>query len=75
MDPGALQTLLGRNVRRARQAAGWTQEELMSRAGVEQDYVSKLERGQKNPKLSTILKFADALGIAPHELLSPDARS
>lgn len=47
----------------------------MSRAGVEQDYVSKLERGQKNPKLSTILKFADALGIAPHELLSPDARS
>lgn len=44
----------------------------MSRASVEQDYVSKLERGQKNPKLSTILKFAEALGVAPHELLRPD---
>lgn len=72
MELAALQSLLGRNIKRARNAAGWTQEELMSRAGVEQDYVSKLERGQKNPQLSTLLKFANALGMSVDELLKPD---
>jgi transcriptional regulator with XRE-family HTH domain len=72
MEIGALQLLLGQNVRKARKAAGWTQEDLTGRADVEQDYVSKLERGQKNPKLSTILKFAIALNVSPEELLKPD---
>jgi transcriptional regulator with XRE-family HTH domain len=71
MELRALQETLGRNVRHARLAAGWTQEELMSRVGVEQDYVSKLERGLKNPQLSTLLKFADALGVGADELLRP----
>jgi transcriptional regulator with XRE-family HTH domain len=72
MEVEALQLLLGQNVRRARKAAGWTQEDLTGRVGVEQDYVSKLERGQKNPKLSTILKFATAFDMSPDELLKRD---
>lgn len=69
MELQALQALLGKNVRLARRAASLTQEDLADRTGVAQDYVSKLESGQKNPEIATLLKFAKALGVAPYELL------
>jgi transcriptional regulator with XRE-family HTH domain len=69
MELEALQALLGLNVRQARKAAGLTQEVLADLTGVAQDYVSKLESGQKNPEIATLLKFANALSVKPDELL------
>jgi transcriptional regulator with XRE-family HTH domain len=71
---------LGRNVRRARELSGLTQQQLAERAGVSQGAVSRLEtgRGLATPLL-VVLGVAIALQrelrqIAP-ELLSDEMRS
>jgi DNA-binding XRE family transcriptional regulator len=46
----------------ARETSGMTQKELALRAGIHQGDISKLERGNTNPSLKTLRKFADALG-------------
>ena len=53
----------GKNVRRCRIEAELSQEELAAGMGVEQDYVSRLERGGKNPTIVTIWHAAEALGV------------
>lgn len=61
--------LLGANVRRHRKLKGMSQEELALEAGMERSYVSDLERGTRNPSVRALGRLADALGVAPHELL------
>jgi transcriptional regulator with XRE-family HTH domain len=61
--------LLGANVRRHRKLKGLSQEELALEAGMERSYVSDLERGTRNPSVRALGRLADALGVAPHELL------
>lgn len=61
--------LLGVNVRLHRKLKGMSQEELALEAGMERSYVSDLERGTRNPSVRALGRLADALGIAPHELL------
>jgi transcriptional regulator with XRE-family HTH domain len=73
MELQALQALLGTNVRLARKAIALTQEDLADQIGVAQDYVSKLESGQKNPELATLLKLSSALKVEPHQLLMQPA--
>jgi transcriptional regulator with XRE-family HTH domain len=73
MELQALQALLGTNVRLARKAIALTQEDLADQIGVAQDYVSKLESGQKNPELATLLKLSSALKVQPHQLLMQPA--
>lgn len=54
---------LGRNLRRAREARGWTQDELAFRCGVHRTYVGGVERGEYNATILTIRRFTKALGI------------
>jgi len=49
-----MRALVGRNVRQRRIALGMTQEELAEAAGVSQQYVSGLERGDRNPTILTL---------------------
>ncbi|WP_082473132.1 helix-turn-helix domain-containing protein [Methylobacterium sp. Leaf85] len=65
-----IQRQVGRNVRKARQAAGLSQWDLVSRleatgdsAGVDQAYISHLENGRKNPTLTTLWQIAVALDV------------
>jgi tetratricopeptide (TPR) repeat protein/transcriptional regulator with XRE-family HTH domain len=51
-------------LRRRRQAAGLTQEELAEAAGVSVRSVSDLERGTRRPYQRTIRRLADALDLA-----------
>lgn len=60
--------LLGYNVRRLRLRAGFSQEELAVRMGVEQGYVSALESGKRNPTALTLWHAALALNARPAEL-------
>tara|TARA_R110002124_G_scaffold238531_1_gene403785 strand:- start:9969 stop:10190 length:222 start_codon:yes stop_codon:yes gene_type:complete len=60
---------LGRNVRTIRLEAGLSQEELAFRAGLKRSYLSDLERGTRNPSVRALGRIADALGLAPSELL------
>ena len=52
----------GRAIRRRREAAGISQEDLAYEAGVHRTYVSLLERGKANPSLAVIERLAIALG-------------
>jgi transcriptional regulator with XRE-family HTH domain len=58
------------NLRRARQAAGISQEELAERCEIHRTEVSLLERGGREPRLGTMVKLATALGTDPETLCS-----
>jgi len=47
----------------ARKAIGWTQETLAERAGLSRMTVQRTESGQIDPRLSTLLEMARALGL------------
>ncbi|MEU1982528.1 MULTISPECIES: helix-turn-helix domain-containing protein [Nocardia] len=52
---------LGKKVREAREARGWTQAELARRAGMKQHAVSRFEAGDVVPTLTTLDRIASAL--------------
>jgi transcriptional regulator with XRE-family HTH domain len=62
--------MFGGELRKAREAVGWTQEELASKAGVHRTYVSLLERDKKSPTLSMLLRLCQALGVSASELVA-----
>jgi transcriptional regulator with XRE-family HTH domain len=64
-----IRQVVGKNVRRYRIEAKLSQNELAASMGVEQGYVSRLERGGKNPTIVTIWRAAEALGVGPAVLL------
>lgn len=60
----------GRRVRAARDRADWSQEELAGRAGLTPVQISRVERGVREVRLTTILKLVAALDVQPDELLA-----
>jgi transcriptional regulator with XRE-family HTH domain len=56
------------NLRRARETAGVSQEELAERCEIHRTEVSLLERGGREPRLGTLVKLATALGTTPEAL-------
>ena len=67
-----MRRLVGRNVRRARNERGLTQEQFAERSGFTQQYISGLERGQRNPTVVTLYELAGALGVEHVDLVRPD---
>ena len=55
----------GQRVRRAREARGWSQEDLAAEAGMDRTYVGGIERGERNLALLNINRLALALGENP----------
>ena len=62
-------TRLGQNVRRLREAKGWSQEDYADRAGIHRTYVSDIERGRRNPTVTVLEKLAKPLEVEPGRLL------
>jgi len=67
-----MRALVGRNVRKCRQAKGLTQEQFADSSGFSQQYISSLEKGRRNPTIVTIYELAKALGVSHVELVQPD---
>ena len=63
------QDVFAANLRRIRERTGISQEELGARCGLHRTEISFLERAQREPRLSTIVKLAKALEVKPAELL------
>ena len=60
----------GQKLRALRNRAVLSQQDLARQAGVDQRTIGALERGDyPDARPSTIRKLAEALGVAPHELL------
>jgi len=59
--PQAFQNAFGRALRRRRERLDVSQEALALTSEIHRTYISELERGLKNPSLSTIDRLAVAL--------------
>jgi len=60
---------LGKNLLAARKRLGLTQEEVSNRSGVQAGEISRIERGERDPRVSTLKKLADAVEMPPGRLL------
>lgn len=56
-------------LREARLRRMLTQQELADRAGTTEATVNRLENGLQRPRISTVRKLADVLGVEPEALI------
>ncbi len=61
--------VFGENMRAARLRAGLSQVALSEATGLDRAAISFLERAERSPDLSTLVRVAAALGVAPATLL------
>lgn len=64
---------LGSRIRTLRKRLGLTQEEMADRCELHWTYIGGLERGERNPTLTTIQRIAAGLHVGLNQLI--DARS
>lgn len=65
----AVQQAVGARIRALRQERGLSQDEFAARVGIHRTHPNKLENGKIDPRLSTLVRVADALGVSVGELL------
>jgi transcriptional regulator with XRE-family HTH domain len=63
---------IGRRLRAERTRRFLTQEQLAQKAGISQKQLSKIENNEVEPRFSTILSLAEALGVEPEIFLEGD---
>ncbi|EAA7134726.1 helix-turn-helix domain-containing protein [Salmonella enterica subsp. enterica serovar Beaudesert] len=66
---------VGENLKRLRRDKGWTQGELAKKCKVGFGQISKIERDETDPKLSTIYELMNALGCTADALLIDTEKS
>ncbi len=57
------------NLRALRTRAGFSQERLAFACNLHRTEISLLERGAREPRLSTLVRLAEGLGVPPAALL------
>lgn len=67
MNPAAA---FGRALRYFRIRSKLSQERLAQESELDRSYISLLERGMRQPSLTTIIQIAQALDLAPRELVA-----
>jgi transcriptional regulator with XRE-family HTH domain len=69
MATESIATVFGKVLREQRNARGLSQEALALAADVDRTFVSQMERGIRQPTLTTLCKLCDALDIQPSTLV------
>jgi transcriptional regulator with XRE-family HTH domain len=64
-----ISTIFGQVLREQRLSRELSQEELALAADVDRTFVSQMERGIRQPTITTLIKLAGALGIQPSTLV------
>lgn len=60
---------IGDNIRRMRERAGLSQQQLAERSGISKAQISRLETGtQDNPQIKTLIPLSTALGVSLEEI-------
>ena len=62
-------TLIGLRIKKAREAANITQEELAQAVGCTAKHIGAIERGLKTPRLDTFIIIANTVGASADMLL------
>lgn len=60
-------------IREKRKAAGLTQAQLAQMSGLDQSFISRVERGASGMSVANLCAVAAALSISPSDLLEPDS--
>lgn len=71
----AVCVLFGETVRALRKSQGFSQEEFADHAGIHRTYMGGIERGERNPTLTTISRIAEALGVPIDELFAGESHA
>ncbi|WPX08227.1 helix-turn-helix domain-containing protein [Anaerocellum danielii] len=61
---------IGQKVKQLREAKGWSINQLGLYAGVTPSTIARMEKGESEPPISTLLRIAKALNVSLEELLS-----
>jgi transcriptional regulator with XRE-family HTH domain len=61
--------VFAQNVSRTRKRRRLTQEDVSDRSGIHVTEVSRIERGLRDPRITTLIRLADALEVSPAVLL------
>ena len=62
--------MLGNELRKAREEAGLSQEQVSFSAGIDRSYISLLENNKKSPTVELLIRLCDALGVSAADLLA-----
>jgi transcriptional regulator with XRE-family HTH domain len=62
----------GARLRRLRRERALSQRDLSAITGIAHDSISQLETGKRDAQPRTIRKLAEALGVAPRELMKEE---
>jgi transcriptional regulator with XRE-family HTH domain len=62
--------MLGKELKKARETAGLSQEKLAFEAEIDRSYVSLLENDRKSPTLDVLFRICDAMQIPASELIA-----
>ena len=66
--------MLGEELRKARCAAGLTQEKVAIKARVSRNYISLLELDQKSPTVDVLMRICGVLGVKASTILARTER-
>ena len=67
-----VRAILARNIKAPRKRLTLSQEELAARAEIDRTYVSGIERQVRNPTITVVAKFAEALETTTADLLTDE---
>jgi transcriptional regulator with XRE-family HTH domain len=65
----SLEAKFGNLLRKLREKQGLTQEELGADANLDRTYISLLERGIRQPTITTLFALAEALKVSPSSII------
>ncbi len=68
-DPRAASTAFGRRLRQLRNEHGLSQDNLARETGIHPTAIARMERGAREPRLTTIQRLAQGLDVHPGALL------
>ena len=71
---GDLKETVATNVRRLRNAQGWTQEDLAHQVGLSARYVGQIERAQASMSITVLGRLADTLRVKAGVLVTPASK-
>lgn len=72
MDETALAKQIGENIAKYRIVAGLTQAQLADKIKVTPAFISRVERGEKRMKISTLVAAANSLQVSCDALIFPN---